>query len=120
MLRKVILIGLFLVGLLAIGGYLGWIQGYAVGLAAEGGVIHPHTWGFAPFFFGMGLLTIPFFLLFFLFISKLFFRAWSPHGTPHPGPWGRHMGEWHEHHHRRQAEGDPPDRSEDDDKPPVA
>ena len=120
MFRKVIVIGLFLVGLLAIGGYLGWLQGYTVGLAAEGAAIHHHTTGFAPFFFGMGLLSIPFFLLFILFISKLFFRAWRPHGRPHPGPWGRHLEEWHERYHRVQVEGNPPDRSEDDDKPPVA
>lgn len=118
--RKVILIGLLLVGLMAMGGYLGWLQGYAVGLAAEGEVIHHHTGGFAPFFIGLGLLKLLFFLLLFLFISKLFFRGWRSHGRAYPGPWGRHLEEWHEHHHQRQAEGNPPDRSEDDDKPPVA
>ena len=77
MARRVVVAALVIVGLMALGGYFGYSQGYDAGLASDGG-----RDGFSAFFLGIGLL-FKFLLVFFLvsLIAKLFFfRRWARHG----------------------------------------
>ena len=121
MIRRVVLIGLIVVGLLAIGGYLGWSQGYTAGGAAEEDVVYHYAGGFVPFFFGLGLFfKMLFFVFLFLVISKLFFRGWGNHGRAYSGHQGRDWEDWHERHHRGHVAGDQPEAKEGDSNPPVA
>jgi hypothetical protein len=95
---------LLIIGLLALGGYAGWSQGYMMGLAAssgEGARVVPHPpfgygygYGFFPLFFGLGIFfKLAFILLFFLFIGKVFrFWAWRTAGGPPGEHWARHYG----------------------------
>ena len=90
MVRRVLVVGLVVAGLLTIGGYFGWSQGYEAGLIEEG-----TARSYAPFF-GIGLfLKFLLVLVLVLLVSKIFFfRRWKHGGGRHGGPWGRH---WHEH-----------------------
>ena len=101
----VLLLVLFVIGLLSLGGYLGWSQGYMAGLAAADGgegVVGPRAFygygffPFFPFFFGFGLFfKFAFLLLLFFLIFRMFgFWRWRMAGGP-PG-WGKYH---HRHHH---------------------
>ena len=101
MLRKgfvsFLVVALIVMGLLGLGGYAGWSQGYAAGLATgAGGAVPayvPFAYGFTPVFFGIGLFfKFAFLLLFFFIIFKMFrFFTWRMAGGPQGGPpWGRH------------------------------
>lgn len=99
----VILVVLLIGGLLSLGGYLGWQQGYAMGslaAAGESGQVVPRPFygvGFYPFFplfFGFGLIfKLLFFLLVIFLIARMFrFWSWRTAGGPPGHRWGRH---WH-------------------------
>jgi hypothetical protein len=115
-----ILIVLLIIGLLSIGGYLGWSQGFAAGsLAAAGGDGIPAPRGFYgpgffffPLFLGFGLFfKLGLFLLLLLLIGKLFgFWTWRMAGRPPGYGWGRH---WHKH-------GSPPPWYKDQESPSEA
>jgi hypothetical protein len=117
---------LFLIGLLAVGGYAvfrtAWSSGYSAGQMATGGEegvttpsgpVYPlRPYGFAPYRpFGGGLaLTIFLGLVFFGVISKLIrFVIWGSvwrHGMT--GPWFAHRGHWHRVAPRYRKYGPPP------------
>ena len=114
MVRRLVFLGLLVAGMLGIGGYVGWTQGYDAGLGAEGGVV-----GHAPYAFGFFKVLLLLFVL--LIISKLlFFGAWRHRGG-HGGRWGRNWGEWHERYHEELHEGKrPPRNAGEGDNPIVA
>ena len=79
MFRRGLIRGLFFLiivgGLLSLGGYFGWSQGFSAGLATavEGGVpaYAPFAAGMAPVFWGVGLLfKVAFLFLFFMIFMK--------------------------------------------------
>lgn len=98
----IIWVVLLIIGLLALGGYAGWSQGYMMDLAAGGGEgarVAPYPpfafgYGFFPLFFGLGIFfKLAFFLLIFLFIAKIFrFWTWRTAGGPPGEYWGRRHG----------------------------
>lgn len=98
-----LVIALIIMGLLGLGGYAGWSQGYAAGLATGAEVAVPayvpFGYGVAPIFFGIGFFfKFAFMLLFFFLIFKMFrFFTWRMAGGPQGGPpWGGHRhGEGH-------------------------
>ena len=101
----VILILLVIGGLLSLGGYLGWQQGFAMGslaAAGEGGQAVPRAYygmgffPFSPFFFGFGLIfKFLFFIFLFMLIAKMFrFWSWRTAGGPPGYGWGKR---WHHH-----------------------
>ena len=108
MVRRLVLLGLLVVGLLGIGGYIGWTQGYDAGLVAEGNVASYAPYGFG--IFGFFLKVLLFLFLFFLISKLLFFGAWRHKGR-HGGRWGGDWREWHERHHEEIDEGRGPPRS---------
>ena len=113
MARRVVVAALVLVGLMALGGYFGYSQGYDAGLASDGG-----RDGFSAFFLGIGLL-FKFLLVFFLvsLIAKLFFfRRWARHG----GGGRRGHGHWHRHHGEHQDDDEPIREPDEGDRPQVA
>ena len=117
MVRRVLLVGLLMVGLLAAGGYLGWSQGYEAGLGSQG-VAGPYWGGASGFFIGIGLF-FKFLLVLFvvLLISKLlFFRGWRRHGGPGPHHWRG----WRNHYDEPYVEGRPPRGPGGEDRPEVA
>ena len=78
MIRRLIIFGLVVVGLMTLGGYLGWSQGYIAGLAAEGERIHGFGGAAVPLFLGLGLLNI----FFFVFSSCSSASSFSGDGNP--------------------------------------
>ena len=88
---RLLLVTVFGIGLLALGGYLGWSGGYTVGLADGGEGIHGHWPG--GLFLGFGLFFNLIFILFLVFlVAKIFrFRSWRTAGGPR-GYWSRHGG----------------------------
>ena len=115
----VLLIVLLVVGLLTIGGYAGWSQGYSAGVAegVEGGTVvyAPYADGFSAGFFGIALFfKIALFLLLFFFIASLFkFWGWrtagGPHGRYYDRGWQKHHGdrpEWGRHGPAEQYDPD--------------
>lgn len=92
-----LVIALIVAGLLGLGGYAGWSQGYAAGLVTgAGGAVPayvPFAHGFSPVFFGIGFIfKFLFLILFFFIIIRMFkFFTWRMAGGPQGGPpWGRH------------------------------
>ncbi len=115
----VLVIALLVIGALTLGGYAGWSQGYATGLATggEASVVVPYApygFGFHPFFWGIGLFfKLAFFFLFFLMIAKFFgFWAWRMAGGP-PPHWAKHRHWPHGHYPPGQPgeEGGPEERT---------
>ncbi|MDX1523813.1 MAG: hypothetical protein R3264_19455 [Anaerolineae bacterium] len=109
---RILFVLLLIGGLLSLGGFFGWSQGYTAGLAAADGgarAVGPYPvygFGFFPFFWGFGLIfKLGLLLLFFLFIGKIFrFWRWRGAGGPQGSGWGG-PGHYHphgdRHHHRR-------------------
>ena len=108
---RILIMLLLIGGLLSLGGYFGYSQGFTAGIAAtdgaavEGGARafgpYPYPYhygygfGFFPLFFGFGILKLLFFFFILMFISKLFwFSRWRMAGGP--GGWGKGPG-WHHH-----------------------
>lgn len=118
MVRRVVLVGLGAIGLLVLGGLLGWSGGYTSGLAAEGSVA-PYDSGF---FFGLGFL-FKFLLVLFLFflIGKLlFFWGWRRR-RGYGGPGGKHWRHRHELYHRDWDDEERPGQTSDEgDRPQFA
>ena len=102
MVRRIVILGLVVVGLLFLGGYVGWMQGYDAGLTAEGNAAASGYYGFGILGFFLKFLLIVF--LFFLISKLLFFGAWRHRGR-HGGPRGRDWREWHEREHEELDEG---------------
>ena len=115
----VVLIGLFVFGLLGVGGYAGWSQGFDAGLVAgaqgEVPAYVPYAIGFSPVFLGVALffkVALMFLILFGIFRMFRFF-AWRTAGGPQSGPWGRHGRGHHHPHRRRDREQDSEDEAEE-------
>jgi hypothetical protein len=114
---------LILLGLLAAAGFglvrLGWNQGFAAGLAAEGTELTQPFFGpyfYGPRFFGGGFFSLLFGigLFFFLgmFVLRLLFfgrymRAWRRSGDRHPENWGPPWGKWGPGPHGPWRDGPP-------------
>ena len=117
-----------LLGLLAAAGFglvrLGWNQGYAAGLLAEGAdlaqpYLGPYFYG--PRFFGGGFLSLLFgfglFFFFGMFILRILFfgrhmRAWRRAGGPSPEEWRAHWGKWGPGPWREGPPGSEPEAAE--------
>ena len=114
---RLITVALVGVGLLVLGGFIGWAQGYDAGMT--GGVASTSSTAGAGALWGVGFFfKFLLFILLIAFISKLFFfRRWrgyhaGPYGEGH-GYWGHGHGHYHEHTHGEEPE----DGQERDDKP---
>ena len=114
MVRRLVFLAILAVGLLGIGGYIGWMQGYDAAVGAGGDVVErgPHAFGF---------LKVLLLLFVLLVVSKLlFFGAWR-HGGRHGGPRGRDWRERFERYHEELHEGrGPSGRAGGGDDPVVA
>ena len=125
---RIFFVALVIIGLLSLGGVMGWSQGFNAGvIAGDGGAqsFAPRAYygaGFSPFFFGFGLFfKLIFFLLIFSVLAKVF-RFWAGHrGGPPGGSWGKpkhgHQGPppWHKEQEGTsadQARWNPPDSDE--------
>ncbi len=134
---RLLFLGLLIIGLMSLGGYFGWSQGFASGLAAADGAdgiaraypVYPYYgFGFFPFFFLGGIFKLFFFIFFFGFLFKMFgFWRWRMAGGPehwkhhHGGPpWrkGHHRGDWSEE--KQEVEDNPDVASDDPDKDKVS
>ncbi|MDA1216262.1 MAG: hypothetical protein O2812_05255 [Chloroflexi bacterium] len=122
---RLITVALVGVGLLALGGFIGWTQGYDAGIT--GGVAAtPATAGVGALW-GVGFFFKFLLLMFFMvFISKVFFfRRWrgyhaGPYSSHHGGPHDEGHGYWghgHGHHHEHPHGEEPMEGQEPDDKP---
>ena len=108
-LMSTIALVLFAIGLAGLGGYFGWSEGFAAGLASGtqgGAAFTPYGFGLFPLFFGIGLLfKLLFFLFLFFILARIFgFFAWRMAGGPRGGPWGKH---------RRWHQGEKPDKHDE-------
>ena len=96
---RLLLVALVGVGLLALGGYFGWSEGYNVGLADGGEGIR----GYGPggLFLGIGLFFKLMFILFLVFlVAKIFrFWAWRSAGGPGGHHWGKYGRGYDDHGH---------------------
>jgi hypothetical protein len=112
--------GLAVAGLLAIGGFAGWNQGFLAGSSGSTGGVHTvgHGGGFFLALAGVDLLLkLLFFTFLFFFVAKLFFfrRRWSTeHGGWRGGSFEGRWREWHDSQHSGPQDQPQADRAGDD------